>query len=115
MQGCEVIAGTDPQRAVLEVRDGKFWDGIPATRKEDGTTPMPDGFYFVELTDDGYILNDDLYGPYADVIGAEIAAREGHTSTDVRRAIAALERKGILVRVVGKDGVVRFVHRDFVK
>ena len=50
LQGCVVleIDGVDPKRALLELRDGKFWDGEPATRKEDGTAPMPDGFYFVE-------------------------------------------------------------------
>ena len=79
MQGCEVleIDGVDPKRALLELRDGKYWDGELATRKEDGTTPMPDGFYFVELTSDGKgIINDIVYGPYANAIEAELAARE---------------------------------------
>ena len=73
MQGCEVleIDGVDPKRALLELRDGKYWDGELATRKEDGTTPMPDGFYFVELTSDGeHILNDNVYGPYANAVEA---------------------------------------------
>ena len=67
MQGCEVleIDGVDPKRALLELRDGKHWDGEPATRKEDGTTPMPDGFYFVELTSDGKRNQRHVYGPYA--------------------------------------------------
>jgi hypothetical protein len=109
MQGCEVleIDGVDPERALLELRDGKFWDGEPATRKEDGTTPMEDGFYFVEL-DGGRILNDNIYGPYADVVEAELAAREGPTLTDLNRAITELERKGHLRRVVDEDGVPRY-------
>jgi hypothetical protein len=111
MQGCEVleIDGVDPKRALLELRDGKFWDGEPATRKEDGTTPMPDGFYFVELTSDGKrILNDNLYGPYANAMEARIAARKTPTLTDVNRAITELERKGRIRRVVGEDGVPRY-------
>ena len=45
MQGCEVleIDGVDPKRALFELRDGKFWDGEPATRKEDGTRPRKMG------------------------------------------------------------------------
>ena len=70
MQGCKVleIDGVDPKRALFELRDGKFWDGEPATRKEDGT-PKENGFYFVELRSDGRcILNDNIYGPYADAV-----------------------------------------------
>ena len=64
LQGCVVleIDGVDPKRALLELRDGKFWNGELATRKEDGTTPKPDGFYVVKLTSDGNILNDNIYG-----------------------------------------------------
>ena len=111
MQGCEVlkIDGVEPKRALIELRDGKYWDGEPATRKEDGTTPMPDGFYFVELTSDGKrILNDNLYGPYADAVEAELAAREGYTLTDLNRVITELEREGRIRRVVGEDGVPRY-------
>ena len=111
MQGCEVlkIDGVEPKRALIELRDGKYWDGEPATRKEDGTTPMPDGFYFVELTSDGKrILNDNLYGPYANAMEARIAARKTPTLTDVNRAITELERKGRIRRVVGEDGVPRY-------
>jgi hypothetical protein len=82
------IGGVDSKRALLEIRDGKFWDGEPATRKEDGTTPMKDGFYFVELDGDGErILNDHIYGPYASAVEAEIAARKTPTITDVNRAV----------------------------
>ena len=111
MQGCEVleIDGVDPKRALLELRDGKYWDGEPATRKEDGTTSMPDGFYFVELTSDGRrIVNDNFYGPYANAVEAELAAREGFTLTDFNRAITELERKGRIRRVVDEDGVPRY-------
>ena len=109
MQGCKVleIDGVDPKRALLELRDGKFWDGEPATRKEDGTTPMEDGFYFVEL-DGGRILNDNIYGPYASAVEAEIAARKTPTMTDFNRAVAELVRKGRVRRVVGEDGVPRY-------
>ena len=98
-----LIDGVDPKRALLELRDGKFWDGESATRKEDGTAPMPDGFYFVELTSDGMrILNDIVYGPYANDVEAEFAAREGYTLTDFNRALAELERKGHIRREVDK-------------
>ena len=112
LQGCVVleIDGVDPKRALLELRDGKFWDGEPATRKEDGTAPMPDGFYFVELTSDGKrILNDKIYGPYANDVEAEFAAREGYTLTDLNRALAELERTGQIHREVGEDGVPRYL------
>jgi hypothetical protein len=111
MQGCEVleIDGVDPKRALLELRDGKYWDGEPATRKEDGTTPMRDGFYFVELTSDGKrIINDIVYGPYANAVEAELAAREGPTLTDFNRAITELERKGRIRRAVDENGVQRY-------
>jgi hypothetical protein len=128
MQGCELleIEGVGPKRALLELRDGKFWDGEPATRKEDGTTSMLDGFYFVELTSDGtipmldgfhfveltgdgkHILGNYLYGPYADAVEAEIAAWENYTLTDFNRAMTELERKGRIRRVVGEDGVPRY-------
>jgi hypothetical protein len=109
-RGCKVleIDGVDPKRALFEIRDGKFWDGEPATRKEDGT-PKQDGFYLVELTSDGNILNDNIYGPYADVVEAELTARAGYTLTDVNRAITELERQGRIRRVVGEDGV----HKTF--
>ena len=108
MQGCKVleIDGVDPKRALFELRDGKFWDGEPATRKEDGT-PKEDGFYFVELDDGGRILNDNIYGPYASAVEAEIAARKTprlRTSTGPSRS----ERKGRVRRVVGEDGVPRY-------
>jgi hypothetical protein len=70
---------------------------------------MPDGFYFVELTSDGKrILNDNLYGPYANAVEARIAARKNPTLTDFNRVITELERKGRVRRVVGEDGVPRY-------
>jgi hypothetical protein len=36
----------DPNRALLEICDGKYWDGGPAA------PGMLDGFYFVELDND---------------------------------------------------------------
>jgi hypothetical protein len=98
----------DPKRALFELRDGKFWDGEPATRKEDGT-PKEDGFYFVELDDGGRILNDNICGPYASAVEAEIAARKTPTIADVNRAVTELVRKGRLRRVVGEDGVPRYL------
>jgi hypothetical protein len=108
MQGCKVleIDGVDPKRALFELRDGKFWDGEPATRKEDGTS-KEDGFYFVEL-DGGRILNDNIYSPYASAVEAEIAARKTPTMTDFNRAVAELVRKGRVRGVVGEDGVPRY-------
>jgi hypothetical protein len=111
LQSCVVleIDGVDPKRALLELRDGKFWDGESATKKEDGTTPIQDGFYFVELTSDGKrMLNDKLYGPYANAVEAEFAAREGYTLTDLKRVLAELERTGKIQCVVGDDGVPRY-------
>jgi hypothetical protein len=109
MQGCEVleIDGVDPETGSVRTPRRQILGGEPATRKEDGTIPMPDGFYFVEL-DGERILNDNLYGPYADVIEAELAAREGSTLTDFIRAVMELERKGRIRRVVGEDGVTRY-------
>jgi hypothetical protein len=109
MQGCEVlkIDGVEPKRALIELRDGKYWDGEPATRTEDGTT-QPDGFYFVELATDGCILNDILYGPYANAVEAELAARKTPTLTDFNRVITELERERRIRRVVGEDGVPRY-------
>ena len=110
MQGCELleIDGVDSKRALFELRDGKFCDGEPATRKEDGT-PKEDGFYFVELDDGGRILNDHIYGPYVSAVEAEIAARETPTLTDFNRAVTATCRKGHVRRVVGEDGVPRYL------
>jgi hypothetical protein len=110
MQSCKIleINGVDPKRALLEIRDGKYWDGEPATTQENGTTPMPDGFYFVELTGDGRILNNDVYGPYADAVAAELAARESPTLADLNAVILQLERDGRVQRVVGEDGVARY-------
>jgi hypothetical protein len=68
-----------------------------------------DGFYFVELAPDApRILNNELYGPYADAVEAEIAARDSYTLTDFKRAFAQLEREGRIRRVVGEDGVPRY-------
>jgi hypothetical protein len=70
---------------------------------------MPDGYYFVEVTDDGKnILNDKLYGPYRDAAEARIAARKTPTLSDFNRAIAQLEREGHVRRMVGDDGVPRY-------
>jgi hypothetical protein len=107
LQGCEVLElDKDPERGLLEIRDGKFWDGEPAHLNG---TPVLDGFYFVELAPDApRILNNELYGPYADAVEAEIAARDSYTLTDFKRAFAQLEREGRIRRVVGEDGVPRY-------
>jgi hypothetical protein len=101
MRGYEVLDG-DSKRALLEIRDGKYWDGEPAA------PGMLDGFYFVELTDDDRILDGWFYGPYTDAVEAEIAARKTCTETDFNRAIAKLERQGRIRQVVGADGVLRW-------
>jgi hypothetical protein len=91
----------DPNRALLEICDGKYWDGGPAA------PGMLDGFYFVELDNDR-IRDGWFYGPYADAVEAEIAARKTCTETDLNRAIAELERTGRIRRFVEEDGEVRF-------
>jgi hypothetical protein len=82
MQGCKVLKINGvmySKLAVFEIRDGKYWDGIPATKNEDGTTLMPDGFYFCELTSDSYITKahdggEAIHGPYTTAKRAAFAA-----------------------------------------
>jgi hypothetical protein len=113
MQGCKVlkIDGVYSKLAVFEIRDGKYWDGKPATKMEDDTTLVPDGFYFCELTSDGYIAKADdggeaIYGPHKTAKAAERAAREGPTY--IKQIIAELVRQGCVRSMVGEDGVLRF-------
>jgi hypothetical protein len=96
LQGCEVLElNKDPERGLLEIRDGKFWDGEPVVKEGDDLPPVADGFYFVELTPDGrWILNDKLYGPYATELDAVLAAEDGMTLTDLDRLV----REGFLRR-----------------
>jgi hypothetical protein len=102
MEGCKVLDGTCPERALIEIRNGKFWDGAPAISQKDGSTSK-DGFYFVELTPEDYILNDILHGPYANVEDAELAARESYVPSEINRALTELERIGAIRRVVRKE------------
>ena len=59
MQGYHRCQGTD--RGVVEIRDGKFYDGEPAWFPG---ARRPDGFYWFDLADNHRIKNGRLYGPH---------------------------------------------------
>jgi hypothetical protein len=110
LRGCELlkIEGA-PKLGIFELRNGKYWDGVPATMN--GTaTPMPDGFYVCELTRDGFIVTTDggdtVQGPYASAKEAERKTQE--VLAEIEKAGAELEREGRVRREVGEDGVVRY-------
>jgi hypothetical protein len=111
LRGCKLlkIEGA-PKLGIFELRNGKYWDGIPATLN--GTaTPMPDGFYVCELTRDGFIATKDdgsntVHGPYASAKEAERKTRKALAKLE--KVGAELEREGKLRREVGEDGVVRY-------
>jgi hypothetical protein len=109
MQGHKLLdAEGAPKLAMVEIRDGHYWDG-ESFEKNDGT-PAVDGFYFCELTSSGSIVQGDdggetLFGPYATAAEAEHAMRDLWLE---RRAIAALTRVGLLHRRVGDDGKPRY-------
>ena len=111
LQGCRLLSiEGSPQLAIFELRNGKYWDGIPATMN--GTaTPMPDGFYVCELTRDGYIVQgptggDAIQGPYTSIKEAKRRTRKA--LAEVAAIGAELAREGRVRREVGEDGVVRF-------
>jgi hypothetical protein len=112
MRGCKLlkIEGA-PKLGIFELRDGKYWDGIPATRN--GTnTPMPDGFYVCQLGNSGFMVQDpanggnNVYGPYASVKEAE--RRTWKSMAEMAKIGEELVREGLVRREVGPDGVVRF-------
>ena len=95
MQSYEVIAGTEPELALFEIRDGKYWDGKPFTSGQDG-------FYVAERTSNGDILNNSIFwGPYPNAARAKIAVRNVTILTE-------LERKGRVRRVVRDNGKPAF-------
>ena len=98
MQGCELLDfDREPQRGVLEICDGRYWDGEPA-RWPDGT-PARNGYYYIEVAPDGHIVNNNLYGPYVTKMEAVRAAENSPTLTDFDKAVAQLERDGRIRRL----------------
>jgi hypothetical protein len=112
LRGCKLlkIEGA-PKLGIFELREGKYWDGIPATRNRT-SIPMPDGFYVCQLTKDGFMVQgsdgggNSAQGPYASAKEAESKTRKN--LAEIERVGVELAREGRVRREVGEDGVVRF-------
>jgi hypothetical protein len=109
MQGWKVFEVENHAKLVVfELRDGKYWDGIPATRMKEGA--ILNGLYVCELKNDGAIKNVNngrsIDGPYATAAEAESMTRK--MGTDANRHLAALERAGLVRQRVGEDSVPIF-------
>ena len=101
MQGYHLCQGTD--RGVVEIRDGKFYDGEPAWFPD---ARRPDGFYWFYLTDDHRIKNGRLCGPHPSLKAAAASAVAPNLSLqDIELALEALEARGELESCVRPDGV----------
>jgi len=100
MQGYHPCQGTD--RGVVEIRDGKFYDGEPAWFPE---AKRPDGFYWFYFTDDHRIKDGRLCGPYPSLEAAAASAVDHLSQQDVELALEALAARGDLESQVRPDGV----------
>ena len=105
MQGYHRCQGTD--RGVVEIRDGKFYDGesawFPGAQR-------PDGFYWFYFTADHRIKNGRLNGPHPSLAAASAVA---HLNLqDIELALEALEARGELESLVRPDGVREYWHPD---
>jgi hypothetical protein len=101
MEGYLRCQGTD--RGVVEIRDGKFYDGEPAWFPH---ARRPDGFYWFDLTEDHRIKNGRLNGPHPSLEAAAASAFAPNLSLqDVELALEALEARGELESRVRPDGV----------
>ena len=106
MEGYLRCQGTD--RGVLEIRDGKFYDGEPGWFPGART---PDGFYWFDLTE---IKNGRLYGPHPSLLEAAAAAASAVVSNtnmclqDIELALKALEARGELESRVRPNGVPQY-------
>jgi hypothetical protein len=100
MQGYHRCQGTD--RGVVEIRDGKFYDGEPAWFPG---ARRPDGFYWFYLTDDHRIENGRLNGPHPSLEAAAASAFAHLNLQDIELALEALEARGELEGRVRPDGV----------
>jgi hypothetical protein len=106
MQGYLLCEGTD--HGVVEIRDGKFYNGKPAWVPGART---PDGFYWFDLTE---IKNGRLYGPHPSLLEAAAAAASAVVSNtnmslqDIELALEALEARGELESCVRPDGVQEY-------
>jgi hypothetical protein len=100
MEGYLRCQGTD--HGVVEIRDGKFYDGEPAWFPG---AQRPDGFYWFYLTDDHRIKNGRLNGPHASLEAAAESAVVYLDQQDIELALEALEARGELESRVRPDGV----------
>jgi hypothetical protein len=101
MQGYRLCQGTD--RGVVEIRDGKFYDGEPAWFPG---ARRPDGFYWFYLTDDHRIKNGRLCGPHPSLKAAAASAFAPNLNLqDIELALEELEARGELESRVRPDGV----------
>jgi hypothetical protein len=98
MQGYHRCQGTD--RGVVEIRDGKFYDGEPAWFPG---ARRPDGFYWFYLTDDHRIENGRRTTPEPRGRGG-VCLRHLNLQ-DIELALEALEARGGLESCVRPDGV----------
>jgi hypothetical protein len=100
MQGCHRCQDTD--RGVVEIRDGKFYDGesawFPGAQR-------PDGFYWFYFTADHRIKDGRLCGPYPSLEAAAASAVAHLNLQDIELALEALEARGELESLVRPDGV----------
>jgi hypothetical protein len=100
MQGYHPCQGTD--RGVVEIRDGKFYDGEAAWFPD---TPSRDGFYWFYFTDDHWIKDGRLCGPHASLEAAAESAVVYLDQQDIELALEALAARGELGSCVRPDGV----------
>ena len=101
MQSYHHCQGTD--RGVVEIRDGKFYDGEPAWFPD---ARRPDGFYWFHLTDDHRIRNGRFNGPHPSLeVAAASAFAPNLHQQDIELAVEELAVCGVLESRVRPDGV----------
>jgi hypothetical protein len=103
MEGYLRCQGTD--RGVVEIRDGKFYDGEPAWFPG---APRPDGYYWFYLTDDRRIKNGRLNGPHPSLEAAAASAFAYLSLQDIELALEALAARGEIESRVRPDGVRQY-------
>src|SRR5262245_39648453 len=100
IEGYYLCKGTD--RGVVEIRDGKFYDGEPAWLPD---ARRPDGFYWCYLNDDHRIRNGRLNGPHPSLEAAAASAFAPNLHQQVELAVEELAACGVLESRVRADGV----------
>ena len=110
MQGCEVLEIDGVIRSGLCSSSAMANIGTASRPPEGGWHHPHAGWVLLRRADERWegIINDNVYGPYASAVEAELAARECFTLTDFNRAITELERKGRIRRAVDENGVPRY-------